>query len=95
LLEALFDVTPAEVKRFISARLGPDNLPDTDDDRHFASLAEVRAVLDVPQPNYNRGRGTAHARSSDPNARVYAWVGGLERHLTIIRGPGLFLLRER
>jgi hypothetical protein len=95
LLEALFDVTPAEVKRFISARLGPDNLPDTDDDRHFASLTEVRAVLDVPQPNYTAVLALLTLDHPIRRAECTAWVGGLERHLTIIRGPGLFLIRER
>ena len=38
-LTALFDVTPAEVGRFLRTRLGPDARPETEDDPHFLTLA--------------------------------------------------------
>jgi type II secretory pathway component PulK len=95
LLEALFDVTRGEVQRFLAARLGPDGQPDTEDDRHFTSLGEARAMLDVPPPNYTAVSALLTLDHPIKRAECTAAVGNLERHLTIIRGPGLFLIRER
>ena len=81
MLEALFDVTDEEVSRFIRARLGPDGLPDTIDDR---TLPPPRRSA----PPARRAAGELHrrvrrcsrsiTRSSAPNAtRAPArWSGG-------------------
>ena len=94
LLEALFDVTPAEVRRFVTARLGPDGIVDTVDDRKFTSLPEVRSMLDVPQSNYAAVAALLTLEHPIKRAECLAWAGNLERRLTIISGPGLYLIRE-
>jgi type II secretory pathway component PulK len=94
MLEALFDVTSAEVNRFVHARIGPDGVQDTEDDREFSSLAEVRAVLDVPSSNYNAVASILTLHHPIRRAECFAWAGDLQRRLTIISGPGLYLIRE-
>jgi hypothetical protein len=94
LLAVLFDVTPSEVGRFISARLGPDGLPDTIDDPRFTSLTEVRRLLDVPQENYRAAASLLTLDHPVKRTDCLARAGNLERRLTIIQGPGLFLIRE-
>jgi general secretion pathway protein K len=94
LLEVLFDVTRTEISRFISARLGPDGLPDTIDDRRFTSLAEVRAFLDVPQPNYAAVSALLTLEHPIKRTECIAWAGDLRRRLTIIKGPGVDFIEE-
>ena len=94
MLAVLFDVTPSEVSRFISARLGPDGLPETIDDPHFASLPEVRRILDVPQENYTAVAPLLTLDHPIKRTECLARAGKLERRLTIISGPGLFLIKE-
>ena len=94
ILEALFDVTDAEVSRFIRARVGPDGKPFTIDDPHFTTLAEVRRLLDVPPANYTAV--LALLTLNHPIARIecHAHVGKVQRHLTMITGAGLNLIHE-
>jgi general secretion pathway protein K len=94
ILEALFDVTDTEVSRFIRARTGPDGKPFTIDDPHFTTLAEVRRLLDVPPANY--AAVAALLTLNHPVGRIecHARVGKVQRHLTIISGPGLNLVHE-
>ena len=94
MLEALFDVTSAEVNRFVRARIGPDGSPDTEDDREFSSLSEVRSMLDVPPSNYNAVSAILTLHHPIRRAECFAWAGELQRRLTIISGPGLYLIRE-
>ena len=94
MLAVLFDVTPVEVSRFISARLGPDGLPETMDDPHFSSLPEVRRILDVPQENYTAVSALLTLDHPIKRTECLARAGKLERRLTIINGPGLFLIKE-
>jgi type II secretory pathway component PulK len=94
MLAVLFDVTPSEVGRFVSARLGPDGLPDTIDDQRFASLAQVRALLDVPPANYAAVSTILTLDHPILRTECVAKAGGLKRRLTILRGPGLYLIEE-
>jgi general secretion pathway protein K len=94
LLAVLFDVTPSEVGRFVQARLGPDNIPDTVDDPVFTTMKEVRALLDVPQANFRKAEPLLTLSHPIRRTECLATVGGLERRLTIINGPGLFFIRE-
>ena len=94
MLAVLFDVTPSEVSRFISARLGPDGLPETMDDPHFGSLPAVRSLLDVPQDNYTAVSALLTLDHPIKRTECLARAGKLERRLTIISGPGLFLIKE-
>lgn len=94
LLEALFDVTPSEVGRFVRTRLGPDGVPDTQDDPRYITLAQVRALLDVPEMNY---RAVAALLTLDHPIRrteCVARAGRFERRLTLIRGGGVNLIKE-
>ena len=94
LLAVLFDVTPAEVSRFIQARLGPDGLVDTIDDPIFKSLPEVRRLLDVPQENYTAVAGLLTLDHPVKRTECTARAGSPERRLTILAGPGLYLIKE-
>ena len=94
MLAALCDVTPSEVGRFISARLGPDGLAETIDDPHFKSLPEVRRLLDVPQENYSEVTALLTLDHPVKRTECLARAGSLERRLTIISGPGINLIRE-
>jgi len=94
MLAILFDVTPGEVSRFISARLGPDGLPDTMDDQRFKTLPQVRALLDVPQENYKAVADLLTLEHPIKRTECVAHAGNLERRLTILSGPGLNLIRE-
>jgi len=94
MLAVLFDVTPSEIGRFISARLGPDGLRDTIDDPRFVSLTEARKLLDVPQDNYNAVSSMLTLDHPIKRTECLARAGNLERRLTIISGPGLYLIRE-
>jgi type II secretory pathway component PulK len=94
MLAVLFDVTPAEVSRFISARLGYDGLPDTIDDPRFTSLEQVRALLDVPQENYKAVAGMLTLDHPIKRTECLARAGNLERRLTILSGPGENLIKE-
>jgi hypothetical protein len=95
MLAVLFDVTESEVSRFISARLGPDNQPDTIDDHRFATLKEVRNVLDVPQLNYTRVSSLLVLDHPVKRTECLARAGSLERRLTIISGPAISVIREQ
>jgi general secretion pathway protein K len=95
MLAVLFDVTESEISRFTSARLGPDNQPDTIDDRRFTTLTEVRNALDVPQLNYTRVSSLLVLDHPIKRTECYARAGSLERRLTIISGPGLSVIREQ
>ena len=95
MLAVLFDVTESEVSRFISARLGPDGLPDTIDDQRFATLAEARRVLDVPQLNYAAVLPLLTLDHPVKRTECLARAGSLERRLTIISGPAISLIREQ
>ncbi len=94
ILEALFDVTDTEVSRFMRARVGPDGHAFTIDDPHFTKLDEVRRLLDVPPANYTAV--AALLTLNHPVARIecHARVGKVQRHLTMINGPGLNLIHE-
>lgn len=94
MLEVLFDVTPSEVGRFVSARRGPDGLPDTLDDPRFTSLAEVRRLVDVPQSNYAAVASLLTLDHPIKRTECLARAGRLERRLTILSGPGLYLIKE-
>ena len=94
MLAVLFDVTEAEVNRFISARLGADGLPDTLDDRRFATLAEARKVLDVPQLNYTAVLPLLTLDHPVKRTECFARAGSLERRLTIISGPAVSVIHE-
>jgi type II secretory pathway component PulK len=95
MLEVLFDVTPSEVRRFISARRGADALPDTIDDPRFATLAEVRGLLDVPQLKYTPVAQLLTLKHPITRVECVAWAGDLKRRLTVINGPGVFVIHER
>lgn len=94
MLAVLFDVTESEVNRFISARLGADGLPDTLDDRRFATLAQARLVLDVPQLNYTAVLPLLTLDHPVKRTECYARAGSLERRLTIISGPAISVIHE-
>jgi type II secretory pathway component PulK len=94
LLAVLFDVSPSEVSRFVSARLGPDGLRDTIDDPRFPSLKEVRGLLDVPQDNYSAVSSLLTLDHPVKRTECLARAGNLERRLTIVSGPGISLIRE-
>ena len=95
MLAVLFDVTESEVSRFISARLGPDGLPDTMDDHRFATLTEARSVLDVPQLNYAAVSALLVLDHPVKRTECLARAGTLERRLTIISGPAVSVIREQ
>jgi len=94
MLEVLFDVTKSEISRFISARDGPDGLPDTIDDRRFTALEEVRGLLDVPPSNYAAAARLLTLDHPIKRTDCVAWAGGLKRRLTVIKGPSVDILRE-
>lgn len=93
-LEALFNVTSSEVSRLIRTRNGPDGFADTEDDTTFKTLAEARAVLDVPEANYRRASSLLTLAHPIKRTECLARAGRLERRLTILSGPGLLLIRE-
>ena len=95
MLEVLFDVTPSEVRRFISARRGADGLTDTIDDPRFGTLTEVRSLLDVPQLKYAPVVKLLTLKHPITRVECVALAGDLERRLTIINGPGVSVIRER
>lgn len=94
LLEAVFDVTPTEVRRFVDARNGPDTLPETEDDPVFRTMEEVRRLLDVPEVNFRRVRSVLTLAHPIRRTECIARAGDLERRLTILEGPGMQLIRE-
>lgn len=94
ILEALFDVTPSEVNRFVQERLGPDGIPATEDDPVYTSIAQVRALLDVPQANFRRASRLLVLNHPVRRIECLARVGKTERRLTQIIGPGLNLTTE-
>ncbi|MGI8604861.1 MAG: general secretion pathway protein GspK [Verrucomicrobiales bacterium] len=94
MLEALFDVSPAEVGRFVRARVGSDGLPDTEDDWRFASLPEVRRLLDVPETNYQAVVALLTLRHPIQRIECLAHAGRMERRLTVLSGSGLKLVHE-
>jgi hypothetical protein len=94
MLTALFDVTPAEVGRFLRTRLGPDARAATEDDPRFATLPEVRKLLDVPEPNYLRVLPLLTLDHPIKRVECLARVGRLERRLTLLTGPGIHRVHE-
>jgi hypothetical protein len=94
MLAVLFDVTPSEIGRFTSARLGPDGIPDTIDDMHFTTLAQVRSLLDVPPANYAAVSIILTLQHPILRTECVARVAGLERRLTLVRGPGIDIIQE-
>ncbi len=94
LLEALFDVGPSEVSRFVRTRLGPDGVADTLDDPRYTRLAQVRSLLDVPQLNYRAVDELLTLNHPIRRTECLARAGRHERRLTLIRGGGLNLAIE-
>jgi general secretion pathway protein K len=94
ILEALFDVGSAEVGRLVRARVGPDRLRDTEDDLRFTTLTEVRRLLDVPEANYKAVLPLLTLEHPIKRVECVARVGGMQRRLTVLTGPGLKLVRE-
>lgn len=94
MLEALFDVTPSEVSRFLRLRVGPDGVANTLDDPRYTTLAEVRALLDVPELNYRAVAGLLTLSHPIRRTECLARAGRHERRLTIINGAGVNLITE-
>jgi len=94
ILEALFDVTPTEVGRFVRTRLGPDGVPDTKDDPRYTTMAQVRALLDVPEMKYRAVAGLLTLDHPVRRIECLGRAGSRERRLTVIRGGGLNLITE-
>ncbi|HWB05263.1 MAG TPA: hypothetical protein VG796_19680 [Verrucomicrobiales bacterium] len=94
MLAVLFDVTPAEVSRFTSARLGHDGVADTIDDPRFTTMEQVRTLLDVPQANYKAVADLLTLSHPIKRTDCLARAGSLERRLTILSGPGINLIKE-
>ncbi len=94
LLEAVFDVSDGEVSRFTRARLGPDGLPDTKDDRKFASISEIRSLVDAPEANWRRVLPVLTLSHPIRRVECVGRVANHERRLTILEGGGLHLVRE-
>ena len=94
MLEALLNVTPSEVSRFVRERLGQDGQPGTEDDRRFTALTEVRNLFDVPEMNYRRAAGLLTLAHPIRRTECLARAGGLERRLTLIEGPGLKIVQR-
>jgi len=94
ILEALFDVTPSEVGRFLRTRLGPDGLAETLDDPRYTSLPQVRALLDVPELNYRAVAGLLTLQHPIRRTECVARAGRHERRLTLLQGEGLNLISE-
>ncbi len=94
LLAILFDVTIPEVSRFTTARLGPDGIDVSIDDPAFSSIKEVRALLDVPEPNFKEVAPILTLHHPVRRTECLATVGNLERRLTVLQGPGIYLVRE-
>ena len=92
ILETLFDVTASEVGRLIRARNGPDEIPDTEDDENFQTLAEARSMLDVPEINYQRVASLIVLEHPVRRTECVARAGNLERRLTLLRGGGISLI---
>lgn len=94
MLEALFDVTPAEISRFLRARLGPDGVAETRDDPVYSSLNQVRALLDVPELNWRAVQGLPTLQNPVRRTECLARAGRHQRRLTLINGPGVNLVIE-
>jgi len=94
MLEALFDVTPSEISRFISVRKGPDGIADTVDDPRFTSLPQVRSLLDVPTSKYSAVSNLLTLDHPIKRTECYVEVGNVSRKLTIIKGPGVDFIQE-
>jgi type II secretory pathway component PulK len=95
MLVTLFDVTPSEMRRFITARVGPDGIADTIDDPRYKTIAEVRALLDVPGPNYNAVSTLLTLRHPITRVECHVRAGDLHRRMTIVSGPGLLKISEQ
>jgi type II secretory pathway component PulK len=94
ILEALFDVTPSEISRFLSVRRGPDGIPDTVDDPRFTAISEVRSLLDVPTSKYAAVSALLTLDHPIKRTDCLARAGDLKRRLTIIKGPGIDFIQE-
>jgi len=55
-LRSLEALTPADARRLIAHRDGPDGKPGTDDDRRFRDLSEVRTLLGIQEASFERLR---------------------------------------
>jgi type II secretory pathway component PulK len=95
MLVALFNVTTSETRRFITSRVGPDGVADTMDDPRYKTLAEVRALLDVPAPNYNAVSALLTLRHPITRVECHVRAGDLHRRMTIISGAGLLKISEQ
>ena len=93
-LEALFDVGPSEVSRFLRARLGPDGVAETADDPRYTAMTQVRALLDVPEINWRAVNGLLTLSHPVRRTECLARAGRHERRLTLINGPGVSLVLE-
>ena len=94
MLEALFDVTPSEISRFLSVRRGADGIAETLDDPRFTALTEVRALLDVPTSKYAEVSALLTLNHPIKRTECFVDVGNLHRTLTIIKGPGVDFIQE-
>jgi general secretion pathway protein K len=94
MLEALFDVTPSEVGRFLRTRLGPDGVAETLDDPRYTSLPQVRTLLDVPELNYRAVADLLTLKHPIRRTECVARAGRHERRLTLLQGEGLNLISE-
>ena len=94
ILEALLDVTGSEVSRFLRARNGPDGIAETEDDPRYTGMEQVGRILDVPQRNFRRASFLLTLNHPIRRTELLARAGNLERRLTILSGPGIYLINE-
>jgi type II secretory pathway component PulK len=95
MLVALFDVTPSEIRRYMTTRIGPDGIADTMDDPRYKTIAEVRALLDVPAPNYSAVSALLTLRHPITRVECHVRAGDMHRRMTIISGAGLLKISEQ
>ena len=69
-------------------------MADTQDDPRYTTLAQVRALLDVPELNFRAVDGLLTLSHPIRRTECLARAGRHERRLTLINGGGVNLITE-
>ena len=95
LIEAVCGVSRETAERFVNIRLGADGKRDTDDDKIFEKMEDVRQALGLGQRNFEVVAGLLTLKDSTSRLESTGKLGDYERKITVVtRGknnPPVFL----
>ncbi len=96
LIAAVTGIGMVRAQQFVSARNGPDGLPDTDDDLIFTNLDQARSLLGMSPEEFAQYQGILSVQDSTSRIESTGALGKFQRKITVVvrrnASPPIFLL---